>query len=285
MGTNYAFKSPSHPFGFYENKERERDFTYGQGWTITRFYTGPETLEQQFLDTLTWATRINSKKDSGLCYVTASYESQSGDPNVDPGSDVAQTIFDGWTLTGNTLQMPLTALPKIGLRMLPENIARVYAQVRAWQKKVDDETDPTIIDLATFRNALVLTNPNNGNETFDGRILFEELVLGRNEVEVVQPVLRHVQVVTALSQVKASATNVGRAYTWGALLEAEPSLPTAIIIGVDSLEDMNALIDWKWQKRCPTVDVQTDGKRQITQEYWGWEAFDTWRYGSIIVAS
>ncbi len=288
MGTTFAFRNPSEPYGFHETKEREREYNVGQGWMITRFYEGPSELEDAFIATIPWATKITTRKDGLLVKVSASYESKTGNPSEDPNTGAADPIFDGWTLTGNTLQMSLVSMPKIGLRMLTSNIAKVFAQVRAWQKKVDDTTDPTTLNLDTFRDALVLSHPpgvgdpGNSNETFDGRILFEELVLDRNEIEVVQPVLRHVQVVTATSQVKASATNVQRAYTWNALKAAEPTLPSAIIIGVETLEEMNSLLDWKWQKRCPTVDVQADGKRSITQEYWAWEAFDTWRYGSII---
>ncbi len=294
MGTKFAFRNPTEPYGFHETKEREREYNIGQGWTITRFYEGPAELEDAFIATIPWATKISTRKDGLLIKVSASYESQTGNPSEDPNTGAADPVFEGWTLTCNILQRPLVEMQKIGYRMLRKNIAKVLSQVRAWQKKVDDTTDPTTIDLTTFVNGLVLTHgvndgypgdPGNDNETFDGRILFEELVMGRNEFEVVQPVLRHVLTVTSLSQVKASMTNVGRAYYWSALVQAEPSLPTAIIIGVDTLETVSVGIDWKWQKRGPTVDISSDGKRTITQEYYAWEAFDTWRYGSIITPS
>lgn len=273
---------PLFQYGFNETKDLEREYNIGQGWTITRFYQGPADLEDAFIATIPWATRISSRKDGLLVTITASYESKTGDPNENPNTDKADPIFEGWTLTCNTLQRPLVELPKIGYRMLRGNIAKVLGQVRAWQKKVDDTTDPTTIDLGTFTSGINLTNGFNPDETTDGRILFEELVMGRNEFEIVQPVLRHVLNVTSTSQVKASVTNVGRAYTWAKLKNVEPTLPGAIIIGIDELETMNGLVQWKWQKRGPTVDIQSDGKRQVTQEYWAWEAFDTWRYGAII---
>lgn len=282
MGTTFAFRNPTEPYGFHETKDREREYSIGNGWTITRFYQGPLDQEETFIATIPWATKISSRKEGLLVTITASYESQSGDPNEDPNVDKSDPVFEGWTLTCNTLQRPLVEMPKIGYRMLRANIARVLSQVRAWQKKVDDTTDPTTIDLTTFVNGLNLVNGANANETTDGRILFEELVMGRNEFEIVQPVLRHVLNVTSTSQVKASVTNVGKAYTWAALKNSEPTLPSAIIIGIDELETMNGLVQWKWQKRGPTVDISSDGKRTITQEYYAWEAFDTWRYGSII---
>lgn len=285
MGTTFAFRNPSEPYGFHETKDREREYNLGQGWTITRFYEGPAELEDAFIATIPWATKISTRKDGLLIKVSASYESQTGNPGEDPNTGAADPVFEGWTLTCNILQRPLVEMPKIGYRMLRANIAKVLAQVRAWQKKVDDTTDPTTIDLTTFVNGLNLVNGANANETFDGRILFEELVMGRNEFEVVQPVLRHVLNVTSISQVKASVTNVGRAYYWSALVQAEPSLPTAIIIGVETLETVSVDVDWKWQKRGPTVDISSDGKRTITQEYYAWEAFDTWRYGPIITPS
>lgn len=281
MAITWAFKNGI-PFGFQEIDRLDREWVLGTGWSFTRYYQGPVSKVDEFISTIGWGTKISVSRDGSVVTVAVTYESQSGDPNQDPTTDKLDPIFESWTLTANTIQAPLVALPKIGYRMLTANLAKVFAQVRAWQKKVDDTTDPTTLNLTTYTNGLLLTNPNNPNETTDGRILFEELVLERNEWEYIQPVIRHVIQANRTTVFKPSVTNVMRAFTWGRLQQVEPTLPNALVLDVAELETISANVDWKWQKRGPTLEWQSDGKCSMTQEYWAYEAFDTWRYGPIL---
>lgn len=283
MATKWAFRSPT-DYGFNQtNTAKERWSSSTGTWSSVFEFKGPADQLAAFIAGLINPSDIDIDRDGDLVTVTVTWPSasSSGDPTTITQPD---PIFDAWSLTGNYHEIPLLNHPDIAgngfsISGIGDNLlGQVLAQVKRYKAAL--ENDESVPGIETY--ALLITDA-----TVDqiyvalARLLFASLVKGDETMEVVQPVLRHVKRVTSASEVQASMTDVGRAHTWEQLKLIEPNLDEAAIIGVDTIEDWNTASDYVWEKRCPTIEIEADGKRQLIQEYWAWEAWKPWVGGYV----
>lgn len=268
------------PFGFTLRRvDKEWEVSSGI-WVNNYIYHGPSDQTDSFIASVALPNRIRVSEDGPVTQVTLTYPATGSGAN--PGDSQPDPLFVGWTCTGNHQQLPLGSLPKI--QAMPYLLtAKVIALVRKYRNAVDDADDADGVQEVPDINSFIdqITDPNPTHQG-NARIMFMELYHDRDEFDFVQPVLRKVMSLTAASQVKASFEKCGRAYTWTQLKALEPTLPTAIILGIEELETLNTSNVFHWQKRAPTIEIENTGRRIVSQEYWGWEAFDQWRYGAII---
>ncbi len=304
-GTFFYAAGAADAYGFVEGAEDPR-YRQDTGWTRGRTFRGPKENLSGFLTTVHPAvTEITITYEGPVAVVAILYASNSGTNDEDIGSITAKDpILDAWSIGGNIHNLPLLTHPKYS--SVEPTIRNPYSLgqmavgellyiLRIYRKRMaDSEEYGGVEDLETFTNANVLAIPGQdpyfagafGDTSADRlwrrRWLFKELALERDEWEFAQPVIRKVTVLRSNSATQASFASTGRAYSWPSLKAAEPTLDTALVIGIDTLETMNGDDSWVWQKRFPSVDISSDGKRVLTQEYWGWQAFDEVRYGLIL---
>ena len=281
------------------------DLSTGTG-TKNVTFRGPRALQQTFVEAVLAQTVVPQKieyttngdvVDIVLVYQT---EQPDGSATVPVPPD---PIFEAWTLHGNTGNRPLLEMnrftPINGVGFTAQVIADILSQVRLYKAAVElaaasknpgeaSFLDIRLADYTAGLDAYLETTfslqPADIKEALkaDGIALFERLAISDDSFEVIQPVIRRVAVLTKLSQVRASWQNVGRFMTLDALKRFEPTITADVLIGLDALEELNGTAPYYWRKQVPVLEVQSDGKRQLSQEYWGAEGFDTWRYGALI---
>lgn len=283
MATKFAFRTAL-DYGFNQTNTGKERWTSSTGvWSVVYEFKGPAEKLTEFIATLVNPSDIDVDRDGDLVTVTVTWPSTS--PNGEPTGIVQpDPIFDAWSLTGNYHEIPLVNHPDIAgngfnLDGIGDNLmGQVLAQVKRYKAALENDED--VPSIETY--ALQITDA-----TVDqiyvalARLLFASLVKGDETMEVVQPVLRHVKRVTAASEVTASMTDVGRAFTWDQLKMVEPNLGAAVIVGIEAMELWSAEVDYVWEKRCPTVDIESDGKLQLVQEYWAWESWKPWVGGYV----
>jgi len=96
--------------------------------------------------------------------------------------------------------------------------------------------------------------------------LFDQIQAGLRSVEIVAPVLRHTQTVSANWTVKAALTNVGRLLST-ATLESSEGVPVDVLFELPSGTTTRPDMAYAWKKEFPTVRVSANNKRQIEQEF------------------
>ena len=90
------------------------------------------------------------------------------------------------------------------------------------------------------------------------------------------PTVRKVQVVTAISTLKGSVTNLNRVYTAAAFAAEEPGIALTPYI------DSDILLDYYWRKKTPGLDRASGNVRQITQIWEGVKDFNEFCHGELI---
>lgn len=311
-GTFFYATGAADSNGYIEGPQQKR-YRQDNGWQIGRVFRGPTTNEAAFLTTVHPSVQdVDISYEGPVSVVALWYASQTADGDTDKSAITPKDpILTAWSVTANTHILPLLTHPKYSAAepsdkapyALGQSAVAVVLEVVNRYKRAVSSLDSdssarttTSVALEDYANVLITGDRELGvtysqfsypPDTDDYRLeriqfLFRELAVGNDDWEFVQPVLRKVQVLRSSSETKASFTGIQRAYSWERLKQLEPTLDTAVIIGVETLEDLNGEEVWVWQKRPPTVEIASDGKRMLTQEYWGWQAFDTNRYGDII---
>ncbi len=309
MATTWAFRQPS-DYGFNLNGRARKQWNLSSGvWMWVVNYVGPKEKENEFVAALQADANppedIDIDEDGDIVTITAKYPAQTS-YTTNNGGGVQDPIFAAWTMTANVGNSPLIEDPRfmpfhgsdgIDRGFTKSVIASILLQVQHWKAKkrqlADDknEGDATMpaLDLAEF-SAQVVAYCNAAFANFEvrdamseaGKQLFENLATENDQIEIVQPVLKKVVVLSSATQVKVAWSNVNKFYSWAALRNEEPTIDAAVVIGVETLSDVSTSNSWYWQKRPPIIDVQSDGKRQLTLEWWAVKGFDRWRYGDPI---
>lgn len=305
MSTFFYAAGAADSNGYVEGPPQKR-YRQDAGWQIGRTFKGPTTAEAAFLTTVSPTVQdVDISYEGPVSVVSVWYASETSAGDSDPGTITAKDpIRTAWSLSGNTHNLPLLTHPDYSaVNPTVSNpyslgqvaVAEILYILKVYLAAVNaSEEQGTVPDVNTYADANILSIAAQdpyfagvGSDTSEYRLarrrwLFKELVLENDEWEFAQPVLRKVELLRSISSTKASFLNTGRAFTWSALKNAEPTLDNALIIGIDTLDTMNGAGTWVWQKRFPSVEIASDGNRTLMQEYWGWQAFDIVRYGPII---
>jgi hypothetical protein len=306
MSAIFFYKSGEADANGYVEGPRQKRYRQDNGWQIGRSFRGPSTNEAAFLTTVSPNVQdVDISYEGPVSVVSIWYADATGNAEGEPATLAPKDpMFTGWSLTGNTVVRSLLTHPDYSTieptAFAPYSLGQVAVgdiikMVKTYKRELEQgvESD-ALATLDTYVEANISANAIQ-DPYFEGvspdtseqrlarrRWLFKELANGDDEWEFDQPVLRKVSVLRSSSETKASFTNCKRAFTWSALKSAEPTLDVALLIGIETLEAMNGNEVWLWQKRFPTLDIGSDGKRTLTQEYWGWQGFDVVRYGAII---
>lgn len=257
---------------YKEQPSRRRDGL--QGSFLIRRWHGATSQKDSFLLTIPggWTDRsIEEDGDWTSIEVTYGIDPRSGSTSP----TIADPITRIWTLQGTDEQIPLRDMPEI------------VAIINTLRDVAKGGSDPTGNDAVvgfwkTFDEAkedgtLPSKVPWN-NDTMDE--LYTRELTGQTSKLYARWILAKNQTVVGTSMVRASHQNVGRLYTYSALLSSEPTLQSeAPLLDLNSLNQATKLY---WRKLPPSVQPLARGEYQITQSYESFEEFDRWVYKSEI---
>ena len=311
MANVWAFKDEA-LYKFNQTGKASKEWNRSAGvWFWVVNYMGPKAQEDAFIAALQSDANppedIKVDEDGEIVSIQAKYPAQTSDSN-NGGGGAPDPIFAAWTMTANVANAPLIEDPRFlpfvqndgtELGFTKNIISFIQLQVLHYRSKkrraVEDknEGDTTALEpsLELYSESVAIyCNAAFANFATDLRAamvksakhLFENLATDNDQIEITQPVIKKVVVLSTASQVVVSWTNVEKFYTWEALRREEPSIDAAVVIGVNTLSSKSESGKWYWQKRPPIIDVQSDGKRQLTLEWWAVKGFDRWRYGEPI---
>jgi len=260
--------------------------TYSQqtGWTNVFVNVGPADGLVAFLTTVSPAvTKIEISEEGAMRIVTTTI---GGGDEYNPDGTItvpADPISRVWTLAANSVQKPLVEadflLKYYGTAtLLSRAISRVKSQIAKYRAAVAAVAAEGLPGGASvlpenYRNELV--------NTVMEQPLFDRLVVDDDIFETSQFVLQVVEEVSQSSVLTASYANVNRLFTTAALKVAEPTLDSATLIAIDEIDSVPNPMYWK--KQGPTVTSTLGGKVEMTRSYYGYQAYDSWRYGALIV--
>lgn len=267
------------------DQPNRRRFRSGSGWTTVRVWKGATDQWETFYNSgkLTFAVDIDVEVNSdGWTTVTAEFgiTGGSGDPVV------ADPISRTWTLTGNDIEVSPFSLPAVqtalshivSIEERARLIANVDALVRGDREFTDIGGNEQVLSVEA-----ILTNISNAitdDDLATLRMLISAMASGIEGIPTSQYVLKKVETVQALSQLTVAHANVNRMHRWQALLNAEPTLPSAILIDSTGI---GANINY-WLKRTPSTEQVNRGQWQLTQEWWGFYNYDFLVYKDAITS-
>lgn len=291
-------------FGYIETASDGEDWSPESGWQISKVFVGPRANRDAFIagKNLGAPAGLNCRYNGDVCTITVRYNTSTNSSDEDvTGLTQKDPFFVGWTLSGNSIQSELAGMQGFGVAdysvanptdsLGPQLHSKILAQIRAWKSDIDtaiaqqtypNKSNGEPFNIYTYAKAITDTNEHRQGRA---RYLFLQLVNSNNVYEFTQPILRKVMTLRSTSEVRVGVQYVGRLFTWEALKVHETTLDAAIILAVTELDAASTQYSFKWRKRMPTVEIASDGKRIITQEYWAYEAFDAYTYGPAITAS
>jgi hypothetical protein len=281
MATPYA--TASGVAGF-ELSEIKSTFNTQTGWTNRYVYQGPSDALMAFLATIAIGyTSIDIEEQGPHRTVTLIY---GGGLTYDPTGTVvtpADPISRVWTVAGNTLQKSLTEADFLRLAYRdPDNpnnydltaqrlaaaVTIVKEAIAKYRKAVNESEDIGTVLPSTYRALL--------NDDGYQRQLFDRLVIDDEIFETSQFVIQCVEEVTTASSIRNSYSGVDLLFTTSQLKVMEPTIDAASLISVDSIENEYGPVYWK--KQAPTLSSSFGGKVELSRSYWGYRAYDEWRY-------
>lgn len=267
-------------------------FSATTGWETIRTWRGSKAKIQAFVDALESEggyTSLEIAQSPSFSTVTATYAtttptSGGGTPTtVDP-------ITRTWSLAGNELNVSILGHPNaIDLYDSDKTwLAKVQARVATYKYNMSryydgklstvpvllpkDETDHVKYPAAnpwgvTGGTTTALNNKANA--------LTEHLANGITSYAVSQYSLQKVELVSKASTVALSHTNVGKMHLHATLLTAEPTVPDSILINLTGLSSLY------WLKKTPTMRMTSQGRYELSQEYWGFSRYSTFIYDTV----
>lgn len=284
---------------FTEQPRRYR-WSSTSGWETVRTWSGSKAKLQAFIDTLEAEggyTGLEILQTAALSTVQATYateqpEGGTGTPTtVDP-------ISRTWSLNGNELNVSILGHPK-ALQLYDFNttwLAKIQCRVAVYKQKIADyysgklstlprlipssdedpvkytATDPWGVGLGTIEGSLI-----DPSSTLLGYAeeLCKHLANGVTSYNVSQYSLVKTELVTNASTIRLSHTNVGKMHRYATLLGVEPSLPASLLLNLTGLTSVF------WLKKTPTLQQTSQGRFQLTQEYWSFLKYSDFIYDTV----
>ena len=201
-------------------------------------------------------TDISYEQDEDLTIVRAVYSAATAEQIGNPADD--GLVDRRWELDGEDLEKSVWQQPGVMTATagqtiqqaitLRNDVEKVLAGEQSWTNTGFTDVDSMVVRLA------------RGIEGF----LTSSFVL------------RKIEVVRRNASIRPAFTNLNRVFTYTGLLAAEPTL------GSENLLQSSGLTTLKWLKRAPRVNPTQSGLWEITQEYQGAEAFDSWLYPVVV---
>lgn len=195
---------------------------------------------------------ISYEGDDDLTIVRVVYAAASADQLGNPTSD--GLVDRRWELDGEDLEKSVWQHPGVQAATPNQTIAQAVT--------LRNDVERVLSGEATWTNT--------GFSDVDNMVL--RLVRGIEGFLTSSFVLRKVEVVRRTASIRPAFTNLNRVFTYTGLLAAEPTLTS------EGLLQAAGLTDLKWLKRAPRVNPTQNGLWEITQEYQGGDAFDSWLY-------
>lgn len=299
----YSASGQADAWGYIETVSEGEDWTPEAGWQITKVWQGPRRNRDAFITGkgLGSPASLSCRYDGDVCTISVRYNTTTNAADQDiTGLTQKDPYFVGWTLSGNSIQSEIAA-SAYGFgadqyvndaddsTLGPQLHSQILGAIRSWKYDVDRANsaqtyplreDGTEFDVYDY--ACRIVDDGNAHRQARARYLFLKKLNNIDTYEFNQPVLRKVMTLRSTSEVKVGVEYIGRLFTWEALKVHEPTLDSAIIVGITTLDAASTQYSYKWRKRMPTIEVSSDGKRIITQEYWAYELFEPLLYGPAI---
>jgi hypothetical protein len=275
------------------------------GWQAEHTYKGPanesdiqaivdavsEGATKLTLDKTVYARTIGDTEYAYIITLTATYAATGPTGGVRPPSDPEYGLFSRtWELTFETRYLNLTATPQAEALATfdpewPAMIDLVAADYRRvlqeWQEAYLTDEQAAKPDIASYR--AVAQYPVRAGASADlGTLagwMFDRLVADPDAAGMDQsPVLSKTEIVSGTAAIRASHANSLRVFSWGTLLNAETSLEGAILLSTADLATQSPY----WLKHRPRVEVTSQGKFTISQQYTGLAGYDGIQYGPAL---
>lgn len=287
-------------------KETRRRWTSSNGWEDVYVWEGPSEGLSNWLalqppgitsiDIQTDIERVDEfNSPQGYCRVTVTYISSVQDPpQVQSGSPPNDGRVQPpiWTVQLEEVEIGLLETEKTqALRARdPEWLARIIAHCEAWLAgaKKAAQAGTTLPALPTVTETNPPADATSEELTYAGDLI--SLYCNNPDITkiIYAPVLEKTETLLRESTLVASYSNVGKIYTWSALLNEvaasentttdQCSLWTAPLIDDVTRSQLST---WYWLKTAPEVRPASGGTWQITQRWKGVRSFEPYLYDLI----
>lgn len=240
----------------FTEQPRRRRWNTTNGWHLIRTWRGAKTNLNLFIQNLLppGSIEVEVEERGASATVRATYGVEAG--HGTGGTQIADPINRNWELISNDVEISLWAMPKVATLLAAKTPDELREIRRLMNQALDGEiwisfAEPILDDL------------------------YKRLAAGIETKFETQYVLRKVETVTTATALTVSHSNVGLMHTYAQLIASETTLPGAVLIQPGELDHLF------WLKRAPQNHPTSRGNREITQEYWGFEAYDPWIYDPV----
>lgn len=266
------------------------------GWSVVHTYEGPASESQLtgIVAEFPAATRLEFDKDpyqtdgAELTYwveLQVTFAASGADGTPRPDTDPEYGLYSrNWEMDFEREQVPITQGRRAEdlLDADPNWVTRIDLLAARYRKQMADYLKGQTGESSAVEEPklseyipLVRTGPSSLNEV--AAWLWDKLRANPDSSEIIEaPVLRKTEVVAAFANVRASNLNCGRVFRYSRLVSTETTIEAAVLVDLTRLKN-----DWPfWIKRRPQVELSSQGRFTITQEYTGLAAYDSIQYGA-----
>lgn len=268
----------------------------GTGWTVVESYAGPAS-ETELAAIETWfpgASKIELDKDPHTvvgdvttywveCSVT--YPATGPDGARLPSSDPDYGLYSrSWELDFEREQVPLVQGNRATELTDYDSswVSRIDLLAQRYRKQMADYLkgqtgDATNVEEPQVSEYIPLVSTGTSTLNPVALWLWNKLRTDPDATEIVEvPTLRKTEVVAAFANVHASHLNCGRVYRYTKLITVETTMEAAVLL---QLSEVKTQFPY-WLKRRPQVELSSQGRFTITQEYSGIADYDRIQYGA-----
>lgn len=272
-------------------QEQRQSWDATNGSQVIRTWQGPYDELSAFLATSLPGgfTRLDyGKVLDDWCTITATYGAPSStSPAPWEGGDPDYGLFSRtWQIRPIMDELPIDAHPNVTAlwEIDPTWPMRLRMYVAACKQVIQDWVKENAASGGTTTEPTLPPVPAAPTEQPNLLMLANQYVAelwlndDRQTYEVPRYAIIKTELVTSDSALRASHSNVGRWHSYQAMLAAEPTLPTAVLLDTAGIETTSLI----WQKRAPEVSQASNGQWQLVQEWWSAVGASTFLYGAKI---
>ena len=225
----------------------EREYTPQAGWQTTRRFKAVREDMEGFLPTLVAdGFQISLQHDAGPVYIARARIANAQDGSAAP-DDPDTALQVRWELVGNDLEKDIFS-------------HSAFAALDSAKK----------VSLRNYRQDPV-THPYAPTGGTDEAKFKDLLDTGAESYTLSQWVLRRVAMAPSAWGGQVTLSNVGKRFTSTTQIKTLESIPADLSF---------VMPDGEWLKRTPTFQQQSDGKYQITTEWWHADAWSDLLYAA-----
>lgn len=265
--------------GQFVEREPSETWDSNAGWATVRTWVGPLSQYQAFVQSQIPGgyTQFRKSQTSQTVTIEASYPISLAGGSDQPQPDPISTT---WTLSYEKKEFTLYHSAYLR-QVLSGTTVRMGQLKRAIELCVAAFSDPTPSETgfsswACFPSYYIdeEEEPVSAISQWDSlsaevqsilREVYARFLDDAGTFEVATPVLRKQHLLSSVSQITASHKNIGALHTQAKLYTDEPTLPSALLIGLDD----PSFASYSWLKETPTIEATSQGRWELTQEYRG----------------